>query len=73
MAEKAAKLSRDERRRVGYYDKKGELLFLLTQKGEDFVLYRKNGPGVSELIRLGKAKTPTVLEEKFKVHEEMRK
>lgn len=64
---------RGERRRVGYYDKSGNRVFLLTQKDDDFFLYRQTGDGDgSVLTRLGKAKSPTVLEEKFKVYDETR-
>lgn len=64
---------RGERRLVGYYDKSGNRVFLLTQKDDEFFLYRQTGEGEgATLTRLGKSKSPIVLEEKFKVYEEMR-
>lgn len=54
---------------TGYYNKEGELRFLLTSKENDrswFFLYENlNG----ELKKLGKAKTPAELEEKYHVAE----
>lgn len=65
---------RGERRRVGYYNSSGEQIFLLTQKDDEFFLYRQNGGGEEmTFTRLEKAKSPITLEEKFHVHEEMRK
>jgi hypothetical protein len=56
---------------MGYYNKEGELLFVLTSKEYDrskFFLY-ENRNGV--LKKLGSAKTPAELEEKYEVTEKM--
>lgn len=57
---------------VGYYNKEGAPLFILTSKpSRDFYfLYEVNKDGT--LKKLGRAKEPPELEEKYKVHERMR-
>lgn len=65
------KIPKGEHAWMGYYNKEDELLFLLTSKENDrswFFLY-ENRDG--ELKKLGKAHTPTELEEKYKVTEKM--
>ncbi len=65
------KIPNGEHAWMGYYNKKDELLFLLTSKENDrswFFLY-ENRDG--ELKKLCKAHTPTELEEKYKVTEKM--
>ena len=60
-----------ERAWTGYYNRKGELLFVLTTKPFDrswFFLY-ENRDGT--LKKLGKAHSPAELEEKYKVTEKM--
>ena len=65
------KLPKGEHAWIGYYNRAGELLFVLTSRENDrswFFLY-ENQDGT--LKRLGKAKTPPELEEKYKVREKM--
>ena len=65
------KIPKGEHAWMGYYNKEDELLFLLTSRENDrswFFLY-ENLDG--ELKKLGKAHTPTELEEKYKVTEKM--
>lgn len=65
------KVPKGEHAWMGYYNKEDELLFLLTSRENDrswFFLY-ENRDG--ELKKLGKARTPTELEEKYKVTEKM--
>jgi hypothetical protein len=65
------KIPKGEHAWMGYYNKEDELLFLLTSRENDrswFFLY-ENRDG--ELKKLGKAHTPTELEEKYKVTEKM--
>ena len=65
------KIPKGEHAWMGYYNKEDELLFLLTSRENDrswFFLY-ENLDG--KLKKLGKAHTPTELEEKYKVTEKM--
>lgn len=65
------KYPKGERAWMGYYNKKGELLFVLTSKEHErswFFIY-ENQDGT--LKKLGKAKSPPELEEKFHVVEKM--
>ena len=65
------KVPKGEHAWTGYYNKEDELLFVLTTKQYDpswFFLYENQG---GELKKLGKAKTPAELEEKYKVTEKM--
>lgn len=57
---------------VGYYNKDGECLFILTSKpARDFYfLYEVSQDG--SVKKLGKAKTPPELEKKFDVYSKMR-
>ena len=53
---------------VSYFDKTGNLLFIMTSKPtrDQYMLYElKNG----KFVRLGKAKSPDTLEEQFKIDE----
>ena len=56
---------------VGYYNKSGECIFILTSKpARDFYfLYEVNSDG--SIKKLGKAKEPPELERKFNVHGRM--
>ena len=65
-------LPKGERSWVGYYNLAGERLFLLTSKQnsrEWYFLYEVHG---ATLKKLGKAHSPTELEEKFQVMEKIR-
>ena len=65
------KYPRGEHAWVGYYNAAGDLLFVLTTKEHDrswFFLYENQG---GTLKKLGKAKTPAELEEKYHVAEVM--
>lgn len=55
---------------VSYYNSEHTLLFILTSKvvRDYYYLYESSDDGFK---KLGKAKTPPELEEKFKVHERM--
>lgn len=58
--------------KVGYYNRSGELIFLLTTKNNNndwFFLYEVTTDGA--LKKLGKAKTPPELENRYKVVEKM--
>lgn len=65
------KYPRGERVFVGYYDKQGRLLFILTAKEtrDYYFLYELKD---NEFKKLGRAKSPPELEEKFHVREKMR-
>lgn len=55
---------------VSYYNSKKELLFIMTSKPiRDFYFLYEVVDG--EFKKLGKAKNPTELEEKFKVRDKM--
>ena len=58
-----SKLPKDEVAKVGYYNTDGEKKFVLTSKDSFFYLY-KVGDGFE---KLGRAKEPTELIEKFGV------
>lgn len=56
---------------TGYYNSSHELLFIVTSKPtRDFYFLYEVVDGAFK--KLGKAKSPLELEEKFKVHERMR-
>lgn len=64
---------RGERQRTGYYDAKGNRRFLLTQKDAEFILYEQSGEGDgATLKKLGKARSPDILEEKYDVYAKVR-
>lgn len=64
---------RGERLRTGYYDAKGNRRFLLTQKDADYILYEQHEEGDgATLTKLGKAKSPDILEEKYNVYDKVR-
>jgi hypothetical protein len=56
---------------VSYYNRKNELLFIMTSKGsrETYFLYELLDDG--KFKRLGKASSPKDLEEKFEVGKRM--
>lgn len=55
---------------TSYYNSSHELLFILTSKtARDFYFLYETDDGTFK--KLGKAKSPLELEEKFKVHERM--
>ena len=56
---------------TGYYNKKDQLLFILTSKPQRdyYYLYEVTDDGFK---KLGRSKNPKELEEKFKVHETMK-
>ncbi len=55
---------------VSYYNSNKELIFIMTSKPiRDYYFLYEVVDG--EFKKLGKAKSPTELEEKFKVHEKM--
>ena len=69
----ALKVPKGEQTWVGYYNRKGERIFLLTSKQnsrEWYFLYEVCEDG--KLKKLGRAHTPTELEEKYQVAEKMR-
>lgn len=69
MADSKLKYPKGERGWVSYYSPDGELLFILTSKENDrswYYLYRVEG---DKMIKLGKARTPPELEEKYGVNE----
>ena len=72
MTEAALKYPKGERAFTGYYNKEGELLFVITSKEparEWYYLYAlENGV----LKKLGKAREPPELLEKHRVYEKMR-
>ena len=71
MAEAKLKYPRGERVFVGYYNRSGELLFILTSKEparEWYYLYALDG---GEFRKLGKAREPPDLLEKYHVEEKM--
>lgn len=73
MAEKKYKYPKGETRWVGYYDKSGELLYIMTSKEKDrefYFLYEAQQDGTFK--KLGKSRNPTELEKKFSVAEKMR-
>ncbi len=73
MPEKRYKYPKGETRWVGYYNKAGELLYIITSKERDrefYFLYEVQPDGMFK--RLGKSRNPTELEKKFKVAENMR-
>ena len=56
---------------VGYYNRSGKLIFVLTSKEKDrswYFLYEVNG---NTMKKLGKAHTPPELENKYHVLEKM--
>ena len=58
--------------KVGYYNRNGDLIFVLTAKKKNdgwFFLYEAASDG--SLKKLGKAKTPPELERKYKVIDKM--
>lgn len=62
---------RGERVWTSYYNSSHELLFIVTSKPtRDFYFLYEVVDGAFK--KLGKAKSPLELEEKFKVHERMR-
>lgn len=64
---------RGEHIRAGYYDAKGNRRFLLTQKDNEFVMYEQSiGDESVILTKLGKAKSPDILEEKYSVYDKVR-
>lgn len=72
MTENKLKYPKGERAFTGYYNQAGELLFVLTSKEparEWYYLYaHENGV----LKKLGKAREPPELIEKYHVYEKMR-
>ena len=56
---------------VSYYNKKCELLFILTAKLNSRDWYYLYELSDGQFKKLGKARTPTELEEKYSVHEKM--
>lgn len=62
-----------ERLWTTYYNAQQELLFILTSRenSRDFYYLYRVGKG-EKLTKLGKARSPRELEEKFAVHEQMR-
>lgn len=62
---------RGERVFTGYYNSRGELLFILTAKEQRdyYFLYELSG---CSFRKLGRAKNPKELEEKFNVMQKMR-
>ena len=57
---------------MGYFNREGQRIFLLTSKERDrdwYYLYEVTNN--TELKKLGRAHTPTELEEKYKVTEKM--
>lgn len=62
-----------ERLWTTYYNERQELLFILTSKenSRDFYYLYRVGEG-EKLTKLGKARSPRELEEKFAVHQQMR-
>lgn len=64
-------IPKGERVWTGYYNRKGELLFVITSKEarDWYFLYEREGEGFK---KLGKAKSPPELEKKFHVKEKMR-
>ena len=66
---KSMKCPKGEHAWMGYYNQEGELMFVLTTKEFDrawfFMYENQNGT----LKKLGKAKTPSELEEKYHVPE----
>lgn len=72
MAEKKYKYPKGETRWVGYYDKSGELLYIMTSKEKDrefYFLYEAQQDGTFK--KLGKSRSPAELEKKFSVAEKM--
>lgn len=67
----AYKYPRGELLWTGYYNKRGELLFLMTSKPtrEYYFLYQLVD---GDFKRLGRSKDPTELEKKFNVDEKMK-
>lgn len=57
---------------VGYYNREGDALFILTSKPsrETYFLYEVQPDGA--LKKLGRAKEPPELEEKYRVYERLR-
>ncbi len=72
MSEPKLVYPKGERVFTGYYNSGGELLFILTAKEarDWYFLYECSG-GVFK--KLGRARTPPELEERFGVYEKMRK
>lgn len=73
MAEKKYKYPKGEIRWVGYHNKAGELLYIMTSKEKDhefYFLYEAQPDGTFK--KLGKSRNPTELEKKFSVAEKMR-
>ena len=71
MSEEKLKYPKGERVFVGYYDKAGELLFIITSKEplrDWYTLYALEN-GVFK--KLGRAREPPELEGKFRVCEKM--
>ena len=58
---------------TGYYNTKQELLFIVTTKGETRDWYYLYEYEDGKLKKLGKARNPVELEEKYNVCERMRK
>lgn len=65
------KYPRGERVRVKYYDGKHELLFILTTKEQSKDLYFLYELKDGEFKKLGKAKSPSMLEEKYGIRNKM--
>lgn len=73
MPEKKYKFPKGEVRWVGYYNKSGDLLYIMTSKEKDrefYFLYEAQEDGTFK--KLGKSRNPTELEKKFGVAEKMK-
>ncbi len=56
---------------TGYHNRAGDLMFIMTSKeSRDYYYLYEVSDG--EFKKLGKAKSPPELEEKYRVHERMR-
>ncbi len=67
------KYPKNENKEVKYIGKDGNPVCILTSKNnrEFFILYEVLSNGI--LNKLGRARSPTELEEKFQIHERMKR